>query len=467
MGLTNTSKYSQVIDYADHRYDGADMAADWIRDLESSDSRLHKERVIEKALMAAKLGSASAQGFLYNCYLALNPYYVYGVKKVPESEGLEDRPNPWTRFWALCESLRTRSVTGGDAQATIREVMADFDSEQWNGMARRVLIKDLRCGVSEKTINKICKNSDWRIPVFECQLAQDSTDQPNKLKGRMRLEVKLDGVRVLAVFNGNSVTLYSRNGKEFQNFKEIAQFLGANRNLFQHGTRTGGRFVLDGEIVGESFQKLMRQAHRKSDAETAGMVYHVFDFIPLDDFERGHWNAQQHKRLACLDLARERLANSDMVQIMPGMEVDLDTAEGHDIMRRFAEASVDEGYEGIMIKSLDAPYECKRSSFWMKWKPTISVDLNIVGFEEGTGRNKCRLGAIICEGEDNGRRIRVNVGGGFSDSDRDQYWVRRDLLLDHIVEVQADAVTQNQDGTYSLRFPRFLRFRDFEAGSKL
>ena len=467
MGLTNTSKYSQVIDYADHRYDGADMAADWIRDLESSDSRLHKERVIEKALMAAKLGSASAQGFLYNCYLALNPYYVYGVKKVPESEGLEDRPNPWTRFWALCESLRTRSVTGGDAQAAIREVMADFDSEQWNGMARRVLIKDLRCGVSEKTINKICKNSDWRIPVFECQLAQDSTDQPNKLKGRMRLEVKLDGVRVLAVFNGNSVTLYSRNGKEFQNFKEIAQFLGTNRNLFQHGTRTGGRFVLDGEIVGESFQKLMRQAHRKSNAETEGMVYHVFDFIPLDDFERGHWNAQQHKRLACLDLARERLANSDMVQIMPGMEVDLDTAEGHDIMRRFAEASVAEGYEGIMIKSLDAPYECKRSSFWMKWKPTISVDLNIVGFEEGTGRNAGRLGAIVCEGEDHGRRIRVNVGSGFGDSDRDQYWVGRDLLLDHIVEVEADAVTQNQDGTYSLRFPRFLRFRDFEAGSKV
>ena len=147
--------------------------------------------------------------------------------------------------------------------------------------------------------------------------------------------------------------------------------------------------------------------------------------------------------------------------------MDLDTAEGHDIMRRFAEAAVTEGYEGIMIKSLDAPYECKRSDFWMKWKPTISVDLNIVGFEEGTGRNAGRLGAFICEGDDNGRRIRVNVGSGFSDSDRDQYWSRRDLLLDHLVEVQADAVTQNQDGTYSLRFPRFLRFRDFEAGAKV
>ena len=136
-------------------------------------------------------------------------------------------------------------------------------------------------------------------------------------------------------------------------------------------------------------------------------------------------------------------------------------------MRRFANDAVAEGYEGIMIKDVDAPYECKRSSFWMKWKPTITVDLEIVGFEQGTGRNADRLGAIICEGEDDGRRIHVNVGSGLSDSDRDQYWAARDSLLGRIVEVQADAVTQNQDGSYSLRFPRFVRFRGFEPGEKL
>ena len=152
---------------------------------------------------------------------------------------------------------------------------------------------------------------------------------------------------------------------------------------------------------------------------------------------------------------------------MPGLDVDLDTAEGHDIMRRFAEDAVAQGFEGIMIKDTDAPYECKRSSFWMKWKPTITVDLNIVGFEEGTGRNEGRLGAIICEGEDNGRLINVNVGSGLSDADRDEYWSARDKLLGDVIEVAADAVTQNQDGTYSLRFPRFVRFRGFEPGEKL
>jgi DNA ligase-1 len=466
MGMT-VNKDPKAFDRHDEEAFRGTMAADWIRDLESSDSRLHKEAVIEKALMAARLGSSSAQCFLYNAYLALNPFFVYGVKKVPESEGLDNRPNPWVSFWALCESLRTRSVTGGNARTAIEDMMAQFDSEQWNGLARRVLIKDLRCGVSEKTINKICSNSEWAVPTFTCQLAQDSGDHPAKMRGRKRLEVKLDGVRVLAVFNGNSVTLYSRNGKPFENFPQIQEFLEEHRNLFQMNTRTGGRFVLDGEIVGESFQKLMRQAHRKSDARTDGMVYHVFDFLPLEDFERGYWNAQQHKRLECLQGAQARLAETDPVQIMPGMTVDLDTDSGHQTLRDFAQASVEQGYEGIMIKDLDAPYECKRSSFWMKWKPTITVDLNIVGTEEGTGRNQGRLGALICEGVDNGRDIRVNVGSGLRDSDRDQFWGHRTDLLGRIVEVEADAVTQNQDGTYSLRFPRFVRFRGWEAGEKI
>jgi len=443
------------------------MAAGWIRDLESSDSRIHKEKVIEKALMAAKLGSADAQAFLFNCYQAYNPFYTFNVKQVPETEGLTDMPNNWPVFWALLESLRTRSTSGHNARDAIEKCSQQFDSEEWNNLARRVLIKDLRCGISEKTLNKVLGKTDWKIPTFTCQLATDSTDRPAKMKGVKRLEVKLDGVRVLAVVSGNACTLYSRNGKEFANFPQIAEAILDQRKAFQYGRGTGGHFVLDGEIVGESFQKLMKQAQRKTDVETSGMVFHIFDILPLDAFKEGHWNLQQYKRIEWLENARVRLEETDCLRIMNGLDVDLDTAQGHDIMNRYAEDAVAEGFEGIMIKAMDAPYECKRSDFWMKWKPTISVDLKIVGFEEGTGRNLGRLGAIICEGEDNGRDIRVNVGTGLSDSNRDEYWTARDNLLGHLVEVQADAVTQNQDGTYSLRFPRFLRFRDFEAGSKL
>ena len=443
-------------------YEGLKLAADWIRDLESSDSRIHKEKVIEKALMASKLGSTSAQCFLFNCYLAYNPFYVYGVRQVPETQGLTDRPNPWAKFWAMLEGLRTRSITGNNARVSIEFMSEQFDSEEWNGLCRRVIIKDLRCGISEKTLNKVLGKTEWKIPVFTCQLATDSNDHQSKLKGKKRLEVKLDGVRVLAVV-GAAVNLYSRNGKPFENFPQVAEALANVARKISPNFPV----VLDGEIVGESFQQLMRQAHRKSDAKTDGMIYNIFDIVPLADFERGYYNAQQDKRITRLEKIRSHLETADCLRVMPGLDVDLDTAEGHDIMRRYAEDAVANGFEGIMIKDVGAPYECKRSSFWMKWKPTISVDLNIVGFEEGTGRNAGRLGALICEGVDNDRPIRVNVGSGLTDSDRDVFWSDRNQLLGHLVEVQADAVTQNQDGSYSLRFPRFLRFRDFEAGEKV
>ena len=451
------------INYSAAEFEGIKLAADWIRDLESSDSRLHKEAVIEKALMAAKLGSTNAQCFLFNCYQAYNPFYVFGVKKVPETEGLDHKPNPWPKFWAMLEGLRTRTLTGHNAKTAIEFMSEQFDSVEWNGLCRRVIIKDLRCGISEKTLNKILGKTEWKIPVFTCQLATDSNDHQSKMKGPKRIEQKLDGVRVLAVVSRSGTNLYSRNGKPFENFPQVADAI----NSISKRLSIQMPFVLDGEIVGESFQALMKQAQRKEDAKTEGMVYHVFDVIPLNDFERGHWNTQQYKRINLLEDNRSKFDLTDCVRIMNGITVDLDTAEGHDVLRRYANDAVEAGFEGIMIKDVDAPYECRRSSFWMKWKPVITVDLTVVGFEEGTGRNAGRLGAFICEGVDDNRNIRVNVGSGLTDDDRTSYWDNADSLIGDVVEVAADAVTQNQDGTYSLRFPRFVRFRGFEPGEKL
>jgi len=120
-----------------------------------------------------------------------------------------------------------------------------------------------------------------------------------------------------------------------------------------------------------------------------------------------------------------------------------------------------------MIKDVDAPYECKRTHAWLKAKPFIEVSLEVKDVEEGTGRNVGKLGAFVCEGYDDGKHISVNVGSGFTDSNRDNFWANKDSIPGNIVEVRADAITQNQDGTYSLRFPRFKTFRGFEVGEKI
>ena len=103
----------------------------------------------------------------------------------------------------------------------------------------------------------------------------------------------------------------------------------------------------------------------------------------------------------------------------------------------------------------------------LKAKPFIEVTLNVMDIEQGTGRNEGRLGAFVCKGTDGEKTIEVNVGSGFSDKQRDDFWQQRDKIVNQLVEVRGDAVTQNQDGSYSLRFPRFKTFRGFEIGEKI
>ena len=458
-----------IANIRDARFENTKVAVDWIEDLESSDSRIHKEKVIEKALMAANLGSATAQIFLFNCYLAYNPFYTYNIKQVPETQGLTGCSNPWTEFWALCEALRTRSITGNHMRRMVEECSKKFDSDEWNNLARRVLLKDLRCGISEKTLNKVLGKTDWAIPTFGCQLATDSDSHVNKLKGMVRLENKLDGVRVLAFLDVNNVvTMYSRNGKIFNNSDAISDTLSAHSHNIKLALHAGEGVILDGEVVSSSFQDLMKQAHRKHDADAADAKFYVFDYIPINDFQRGIFSKSQGTRI--FNLSKVLVDQNTNVKIMPGVEIDLDAPDGIQTMREFGEKSVAAGFEGIMIKNLAAPYECKRTSSWMKWKPTITVDLEVVDIEEGTGRNVGRLGALVCSGEDNGRIIKVNVGSGFTDDNRTEFWnshVTSNNIIGNIIEVEADVITQNQDGSYSLRFPRFIRFRGFEQGEKL
>jgi DNA ligase-1 len=95
------------------------------------------------------------------------------------------------------------------------------------------------------------------------------------------------------------------------------------------------------------------------------------------------------------------------------------------------------------------------------------MDLTITDIEEGNDKYSGILGALVCQGEEDGKKIFVNVGSGFSDEQRKNYWDNKSELIGKIVEVKCDAITKNQEGTYSLRFPRFLKLRGFGAGEIL
>ena len=429
------------------------VCASHIWSLESHPSRLNKEAIIEAI---AQEGNSE---FFQGARLALDPMITFGLKQIPEKKDEDGAGLPWDSFSLIITGFVNRSLTGNLARDTVAKMMASATKAEWNGWYRRILIKDLRCGVSEKTINKVVEKQwpDYAIPVFGCQLAHDSANHEAKVSGKKFIEVKLDGVRVVTIVRVDGrVDMFSRNGKELVNFPHVTEQISA----VVKKAPPKYDLVLDGEIMSSSFQDLMTQVHRKSDVKANDAILNLFDMCPLEDFEKGFWNKSQTVRSqmvqAWVEQNNEMLPN---VTCLANELVDLDTDEGQLRYKEINAQAVAGGYEGIMIKDPLAGYECKRSVAWLKLKPFIEVSLEVVDVEEGTGRNVGRLGAIVCEGVDDGKTIRVNVGSGFSDNGRDTHWASRDSLLGQIVEVRADAVTQNQDGTYSLRFPRFLRFR--------
>jgi DNA ligase-1 len=431
-----------------------------IKHLEADNSKLAKQAILLEAMQEG------LDEFFEGITMALDPLVTFGVKKVPERTGvITGQGLDWASFKALALELQTRQLTGHAARDAIELAKNVATTEQWNGFYRRILIKDLRCGMSEKTVNKVAKDfPQYAVPIFGCQLAHDSANHEKKMVGVKQIEVKLDGVRVLAICRSGKVELFSRNGRQFHNFPhivaEIEAVLAAKPAPYD--------CVLDGEVMSADFQDLMKQLQRKDGKKATDAVLHLFDFIPLVDFLKGTWDTPQTTRSNLVKYwVLEHESVLQHVQACAWEDVDLDSKEGEARFTELNKKAVEGGYEGVMIKDVDAPYNCKRSHAWLKAKPFIEVTLEVIDVEEGTGRNEGRLGAVVCEGIDDGKKISVNVGSGFSDANRDEFWNSRTDITGQLVEVRADAVTQNQDGTYSLRFPRFKTFRGFELGEKI
>jgi len=445
-----------------------------INRLAATTKRSEKEQILMDAFMQGH------REFFIASQMAYDILVTFGVKKVAEIDDDDDSPGTFTfaDFLALAGKLRRRELTGHAARDAIHAAAENCHIPTWNTFYRRVLLKDLRCGVDTSTINKVLKKLSQAeeeaaalvIPEFDCQLAHDGAkpEHQKKVSGVKMLDIKLDGVRLLTILDkeAGTVTQHTRNGKVNENFTEIRE--GLERLL----ATLPGSIVIDGEVVSSNFQDLMKQVNRRDGVDTSKSRLAVFDIIPLKDFKAGICTIPQSMRqqiLADLEQSGDLKTHTNgLVYVIPKVTVDLNTPEGQKTFAEFNKQAIEAGYEGIMVKDPAAPYELKRSFAWLKIKPFIEVSLEIVGYEEGTGKYEGMLGAFIMKGEDDGKDIETNVGGGFSDAERAEFWTNRQNMLGMIGEVRADALTLESGGTvYSLRFPRWKGLCGTVPGEKL
>ena len=366
-----------------------------------------------------------------------DPFTPFHVVKVPAVTKVlrsvkhqeEDR---WNVFFEAADQCAARKVTGNAAVDLLHTALcsASESEEKW---MRKILKKHMAIGASEKTINKAIPGL---VPTFEVQLAQKFEDKRIVGRGTVAVEPKLDGIRCFAVVRNGAATLFARSGKQITNFDSTI------------GTElvTLGDGCYDGEIMGKDFTALMQQAYRKDDVDIQDTYLALFDFLPLDEWDSKETILSCSARYSALTA---RVKNDvKWIRVVPRHTV----PASYDRIKDLHDKFVSEGYEGAMVKNIDAPYLFGRGYEVMKLKAFYDADLNIEGFVEGTGKHEGKLGSVLVTYEG----VQVQVGSGFNDALREQIWSDQESFLGRVIEVRYQEVTENG----ALRFPTFKCFRN-------
>ena len=422
--------------------------------LSLAEGRLVREHLIET------YGNVNPE-FILGAHACYDSRITYGVAKLPVVETHSEDELPWDTFKILLDELAARNLTGNAARNAVADIAARSTEAQWEHWYSRILERDFKCGVGLDTLNRVLPAAD-KIFKFECQLAKSLDDAELHFKGVKAVEYKLDGVRILAWVDPikKEVILYSRQGTILVNFKHVEEQLWE-----QFGHQLTEPYVFDGEIVSEKFNKLMTQVNRKYNVDASDAQFHIFDVIKGDKFLEASWDVKlrDRKKLLANFFKGNKQKN---LHLLTFEEINLDTEEGQKRFKALNKIALDAGFEGLMFKDLDAIYIGDRTNATIKMKPFIEVTLEVKGFKPGKGKNAKTFGSMECEGHDLGHDLKASISG-MEDDMRKAIHADRENVIGQLVEIRADVISQNKKGTYSLRFPRFLRFRGFVPGEKL
>jgi len=310
----------------------------------------------------------------------------------------------------------------------------------------KIVTKNLPLGIDAKTINKVIPGL---IPEFNVMLANKYFDNPSIVEGKeFALTTKIDGGRIIAMKCDGEVTFYTRAGQKYEGLVDLQNEL---ENL------TMDNFVFDGELTlldpgkltsKDQYKETMKISRK--DGEKYGLRMLVFDFMPVRNFLIQNCLVDYRHRRAELSAIFD-LNEFKYFKLLPILYKGNDTSE----IIKWLNYNIEHGEEGVMINFLDSVYEFKRSNALLKVKKMNDLDLEIIGFEEGTNKNAGKLGAILVNYKDNV----VKVGSGFSDELREEIWQNQDKWLGRTVVIQYFEETCNQNGGISLRFPVYLDYR--------
>ena len=420
----------------------------FVNEINESNGRLYKQSVLKKYK-----DDAVVQRYLK---IAFDPFMVFGIStkklsKIVPGSGVTEVQSVFDLFEYL-----EKHNTGTDRDISICQEMLSHVNT-WDREAGAILealiCKDLSIGCDSKSINK---EIPGLIPTFNVQLANRYFDVKDTVEGKyFAITEKIDGGRIIAIKEHGQVSFYTRAGQKYEGLVDLEKEM---LETYPDGT------VLDGEITilnnkGVKSKDAYKAAMKvcRKDGPKTGLKMICFDAMHIDEWKAQKSEHDYTERRMLLDGLSSAHSHT-YFEVLPILYKGTDTSKITELL----DEMVAQGSEGIMINLCNAKYEFKRTNALLKCKKFSDADLEIIGFEEGTGRLTGTLGAILVRYK---KGNVVKVGSGFTDEMRAEIWADTSKYLNRICTVKYFEETTNKDNGISLRFPTFVSIRTdkFEA----
>lgn len=426
----------------------------------------------KQAILSENMGNPVLKNLLYVAY---NPYVQFYVKKIPETTHIDhaDRATDYmlhyTQFLQLLVDLSKRHITGNAALEAVTQFFNTCNEYEYKWYTK-VLQKDLKIGIAIAGINKVFPKL---IPTYEVMLA-DKVD-PNKLLDdpktfkmlpeRMTLQYKIDGYRLnIHRPSEDEIIIRTRNGKVVSGYTDLEK----------SALQLPVGYVYDGEVVAPEMLKWINQniinggvneanrdffgvtmSHAFSKETDKKGVFIVFDVVPIDDWVRRSCPLTYEERFHLFTRLVQPLELNNIIPITSSKMFHKDNSDDLNEMLDLFHLFTSQGWEGTMIKDLDAPYQWKRTRSLLKMKLMDTADLLVTEVYEGTGKYTGMMGGVYCDY----KGYKLGVGSGFNDDQRLHYWQCPNDIVGKTIEVAYQAETTNKSGTKSLSFPIFKQVR--------
>lgn len=381
-------------------------------------------------------------------WFVYNPYIVTGLssKKINKIVNKQIKYAPAKTIEEVFEYLQEHN-TGTDID--IAYVLEFIQGKPDQEMYSQIFTKELKLGITSKTINKVFPNL---IPEFNVMLAEkywDRMEELEKTNPDIIITQKYDGVRCVAIHDKSGVKLFSRQGKPIEGLHDLEEQL----LWLPFGCYDGELLLNKDNIPSKDLYRETVTVVNSKDQDKKNIVFNIFDTCEIKEFENGYCAAPCIERKKVIQELEEQM-KPDWWKSVPILYYG---KYDKNIVQQELNKQIALEHEGVMVNIANAPYEAKRTKNILKVKAMQDCDLKIIGFEEGTGKNKGTLGAIIVDY----KGFEVRVGSGFTDQDREYFWANQNELLGRVITVQYfEETTNKQDNSLSLRFPVYLELRE-------